>query len=97
MIRLCILATLAVIFATSPASARCFKFQNGCAEDTGPARHYLRNTSRQIVGDIYDDGTGRRLQIRNTRRQIVGFIERDGTVTNTRRQEVLTIEDLLSR
>ena len=94
MIRLCILATLAVIFATSPASARCFKFQNGCAEDTGPSRHYITNNSRQIVGDLYDPGTGGRIQIRNTRRQILGYIERDGDITNTRRQKVLSVEGL---
>ena len=95
MIRLCILATFAVLLATSPASAECaFKFQNGCAEDTGPSRHYIRNTHNQIVGDIYDDGTGRRLQIRTNQRVIIGYIEPDGTLTNIHRQEVLSVESL---
>ena len=94
MIRALILATFAVVLAASPADARCFKFQNGCTETAGPSRHYITNTHRQKVGDLYDPGTGGRIQIRNTRRQILGYIERDGTITNTRRQRVLEIEGL---
>ena len=91
MIRVLTLATLAVVLATSPASAECrFKFcQNKAA---GPSRHYITNVHRQKVGDIYDPGTGGRLQIRDTHRRIVGYIERDGTITNRHRQKVLSVE-----
>ena len=89
-----ILATLAVVLASAPASARCFRFQNGCTEAAGPSRHYITNTHRQRLGDIYDDGTGGRLQIRDSHRRIIGYIEADGTITNTHRQEVGTIEGL---
>ena len=92
MTRLIILATLALVLASAPASARCFKFQNGCTADTGPSRHYITNTSRQIVGDVYDPGTGGRLQIRDTHRRIVGYIERSGRITNRHRQHVGSIE-----
>ncbi len=82
---------LAMILIAVPvaAEARCFRFQNDCTESTStPTRHYITNTHRQKIGDIYDPGHGRRLQIRNNHRQIIGYIERDGTVTNTSRQRI---------
>ncbi len=85
--------TLAMILITSPAAARCFKFQNGCTESSStPTRSYIVNTHRQKVGDIYDPGHGRRLQIRDASRRIIGYIERDGTVTNTSRQRIGTFD-----
>ena len=100
MIRTLIFTTLAVLLAASPAalavailatpaSAACLM---SYCKDTAPTRSYITNTHRQIVGDLYDPGHGRRTQIRNTRRQILGYIEADGTITNTRRQKVLEIE-----
>ncbi len=91
----CAPAALAVVMATSPASARCI--MSYCKDATAttaspPTRSYITNTHRQKVGDLYDPGHGRRLQIRNNHRQIIGFIEHDGTVTNTRRQPVAEIE-----
>ena len=95
MTRVVIFAILAVVLlASAPADAKCFKFQNGCAEDTGPSRHYITNVHRQKIGDIYDPGSGRRLQIRDNHRRIVGYITRDGTITNTSRQRVGSIESL---
>ena len=90
-----ILAAVAMILIAAPvtADARCFKFQNDCTESAStPSRSYVTNTSRQIIGDLYDPGHGRRVQIRDTSRRIIGYIERDGTVTNTHRQKVGTIE-----
>ena len=95
MTRLLIL-TLAVLLATSPASAECrFKFCQG--KTAGPSRAYITNVHRQVVGDLYQPKKGARVQIRNTHRQIVGFIELDGSITNRHRQEVGEIEGLLSR
>ena len=96
MIRALILATFAVMLATSPASAECaFKFCKG--KTAGPSRAYITNVHRQKVGDLYQPAPGGRVQIRDRHRRIVGYIEPTGRVTNTSRQEVLTIEDLLSR
>jgi hypothetical protein len=64
-----------------------------CKKDA-PTRSYITNPSRQIVGDLYDPGHGRRIQIRNNSRQILGFIEPTGRVTNRHRQEVLSVEGL---
>jgi hypothetical protein len=88
-----ILAAVAVVLATSPASARCIMSycKEGAASSSTPTRSYIVNTHRQKVGDIYNPGHGRRLQIRDTSRRIIGYIERDGTVTNTHRQPVGTI------
>ena len=58
-------------------------------------RHKITNDRRQVIGDVYDPGHGRRLQIRDNRRNIVGYIERDGTVTDSRRRKVGAIEKLL--
>ena len=90
MIRLLILATVAVLLlASTEASARCV--MSYCKADA-PARSYITNNHRQIVGDLYNPGHGRRTQIRNNSRQILGYVEHDGTITNLRRQEVLSIE-----
>ena len=89
-----ILAAVAVVLATSPASARCIMSycKEGAASSSTPSRSYIVNTHRQKVGDIHDPGHGRRLQIRNNHRQIIGYIERDGTATNTHRQKVGTLD-----
>ena len=90
MIRLLTLAAFTVAILSSPATA------GGCVmsycKDGATTRSYITNTRRQIVGDLYNPGHGRRTQIRNNRRQILGYVERDGTITNTRRQRVLEIE-----
>jgi hypothetical protein len=84
------LAAFAVaLSATSPASAACL--MSYCKTPTTRA---ITNERRQRVGDLYDPGHGRAVQIRNNRRQILGYIQPDGTVTNLRRQEVLSIEML---
>ncbi len=91
----CAPAALAVVMATSPASARCIMSyckDSSTASTSTPTRSYITNTHRQKVGDLYDPGHGRRLQIRNNHRQIIGYIEHDGTVTNTSRQPVAEIE-----
>ena len=88
-----ILAALAVILIAAPSgvSARCI--MSYCNKTTPtPTRSYITNTSRQIIGDLYNPGHGRRVQIRDTSRRIIGYIERDGTVTNISRQRIGTIE-----
>ena len=89
-------AILAVVMATSPASARCImSYCKDRAETVSPVPSTswaITNTSRQRLGDIYNPGHGRRLQLRDNDRRIIGYIERDGTVTNTHRQKVGTIE-----
>ncbi len=95
--RIVILAALAVILATSPASARCIMSYCKDAPATtastpAPSTSWaITNTSRQRLGDVYNPGHGRRLQIRDNSRRIIGYIERDGTVTNTSRQRVGTL------
>ena len=76
------IVALAVLVAAAPADA---------AE-----RYKLTNDRRQVLGDIYDPGHGRRLQIRDNHRRIIGYIERDGTVTDTRRRKVRNIENFES-
>ena len=75
------------------AEACDFKF---CDPDyqmkPSPTPRAITNKHSQKIGDIYDQGHGRRLQIRNNHRQIIGYIERDGTVTNTSRQPIASIE-----
>ena len=100
MIRLLTLATLAVVLMTSaPVSAECaFKF---CQERyqqgrNGPKTHAITNTSRQRLGDVYDNGPGR-IQIRDRHRRIVGYIESSSqelVIVNTHRQKVGSIEAL---
>ena len=58
-------------------------------------RYEITNDRRQVIGDVYDPGHGRRLQIRDNRRRIIGYIERDGDVTDKRRRKVGEIEKLL--
>ncbi len=68
------------------AEVRCIMSYCRDRETTAtPTRRAITNTSRQIIGDLYDPGHGRRVQIRDTSRRIVGYLERDGTVTNTSR------------
>ena len=88
--------TLAVVFLVSltfeaEAGECSFKFCGSHQFKSSATRHRITNTHRQIVGDIYDPGTGGRLQIRNNHRQILGYIERDGTITNRSRQPVAEI------
>ena len=64
-----------------------------CKQDA-PTTRNITNTHRQIVGDLYSPGHGLPVQIRNTRRQVLGYIQPDGSILNTRRQEVLEIEEL---
>ena len=94
--RVLILAALAVILATSPASVRCIMSyckDSSTASTPAPSTSWaITNTSRQRLGDVYNPGHGRRVQIRDTSRHIIGYIERDGTVTNTHRQKVGTVE-----
>ncbi len=58
-------------------------------------RYKITNDRRQVIGDVYDPGHGRRLQIRDSRRRIIGYIERDGDVTDHRRRKVGEIEKLI--
>ncbi len=94
----CAPAALAVVMATSPASARCIMSycKDGAAMATStPAlatSWAITNTYRQRLGDVYNPGSGRRLQIRDNSRRIVGYVERDGSVTNTHRQKVGTLD-----
>ncbi len=97
MIRLAVLIFIALSMATSPASARCFKFQRDCgasASTPTPTTRVITNPNRQRIGDLYNPGHGRRTQLRNTRQQILGYIEADGTITNPSRQRVGTVEEL---
>ena len=94
--RVLILVALAVVLLSPEASARCImSYCKGQATASTPApgeRRAITNTHRQIIGDLYDPGHGRRVQIRDTSRRILFYIERDGTVTNTSRQRVGTLE-----
>ena len=87
---------LAVVMATSPASARCIMSyckDSSTASTPAPSTSWaITNTSRQRVGDVYNPGQGRRLQLRDNSRRIIGYIERDGTVTNTSRQRIGTLD-----
>lgn len=86
-----ILGLLAILFVGPPAQGACT--MSYCkAEQIVKTRTYIRNTSRQIIGDLYDPGTGR-IQIRDTSRRIVGYIERSGRVTNTSRQDIGAINE----
>ena len=58
-------------------------------------RYKITNDRRQVIGDVYDPGHGRRLQIRDNRRRIIGYIEHDGDVTDKRRRKVGKIGELL--
>ncbi len=91
MIRLLAVAALAVIVASPEASARCILSH---CKDKAPTRSYITNTHRQIVGDLYSPGHGRRVQIRDKHRRILGYVEMDGTITNPSRQKVGSVEAL---
>ncbi len=87
--------TLFLIATPMTADARCLmSYCKGQAATSTPSRSYITNTARQMVGDLYDPGHGRRVQIRDTSRRIIGYIEADGTVTNSSHQRVRTIEEL---
>ena len=58
-------------------------------------RYKITNDRRQVIGDVYDPGHGRRLQIRDSRRRIIGYIESDGDVTDKRRRKVGKIGELI--
>jgi hypothetical protein len=58
-------------------------------------RYKITNDRRQVIGDVYDPGHGRRLQIRDNRRRIIGYIEPDGDITDSRRRKVGKIGELL--
>ena len=88
-------AILVVVMATSPASARCLMSycQDKATSTPAPSTSWaITNTSRQRLGDVYNPGSGRRLQIRDNSRRIVGYVERDGSVTNTHRQKIGTLD-----
>lgn len=67
----------------------CTYYQAAYAAET----YDITNDRRQIVGDIYDPGHGRRLQIRDSRRRIIGYIEADGDITDTRRRKIGEVDD----
>ena len=84
------LAALAVVFlASQPVSAACVLAH---CKDKTPSRA-ITNEHRQIIGDLYDPGTGR-IQIRDKHRRILGYIEKSGQITNTHRQKIGTVEGL---
>ncbi len=89
--RTLIFTILAVLLLATPASAKCIM---SYCKDGSTTRSYITNTSRQIVGDLYDPGHDRRVQIRDNDRRIIGYIERDGSIINTSRQQVGSIEAL---
>ena len=83
------LAAFLIWFDTSPARGACVL---SYCKSKATTRTYITNTHRQIVGDLYDPGTGR-VQIRDTSRRIVGYIERSGRITNTHRQRKGQLHD----
>lgn len=86
-----ILAALAVLLATSPASAACqFKFQCNPMVDMTKPRAILDSDGLGVRAEIYNPNVpGKPLQIRDPRTlRVLGFIERDGTLTDTRRRKV---------
>jgi len=52
----------------------------------------ITNKHRQIIGDLYDPGHGRRIQIRDKHRRIIGYIRADGKITDTRRRIIKGIK-----
>ena len=68
------LAATAFPLIVFPVSARCIMSYCRDRETTAtPTRRPITNTSRQIIGDLYDPGHGRRVQIRDTSRRIIGY------------------------
>ncbi len=94
IILLMALASLLVYLEVSPANGACVlsHCKTGEMVTTTKKRTYITNTHRQIVGDLYNPGTGR-IQIRDTSRRIVGYIERSGRITNTHRQKIGEINE----
>ncbi len=95
--RVLILVAFAVALSASTASARCMmsycKDRAATASTPAPSTSWaITNTHRQRLGDVYNPGSGRRLQIRDNDRRILGYVEADGTVTNTSRQRIGTID-----
>ena len=93
IILLLALAVFLIWFETSPARGACVL--SHCKSEVTTKvlkRTYITNTHRQIVGDLYDPGTGR-VQIRDTSRRIIGYIERSGRITNTHRQKIGEINE----
>ncbi len=78
MIKIPLLAIISIVLVASDAMA---------AE-----RYKIRDDRRQVIGDVYDPGHGRRLQIRDTRRRMLGYITRNGDVTDPQRRKRLEIE-----
>lgn len=85
------LVPLLALCMPEPALSACAMSYCG-GEQSVKKRTYIHNTSRQIIGDLYDPGTGR-IQIRDTSRRIVGYIERNGRITNTSRQRVGAVNE----
>ncbi len=74
--------TLAALRAIAmPATA-------GSVEAGKVKRHKITNDRRQVIGDVYDPGQGRRLRIRDRHRRIIGYIEKDGDIADKRRRKV---------
>lgn len=67
-----------------PSYAACLL--SHCKDDA-PKRTRITNTHRQIVGDLYNPGTGR-VQLRDTHRRIIGYLLLRGAITNTNRQKI---------
>ena len=65
------------------------------ADTSGPSTRVITNTARQRLGDLYHPGGDRRVQIRDNNLKILGYVEKDGTITNTNRQRIGTIGDLI--
>ncbi len=81
-----VVLTVVLVTCAPPVHARCV--MSYCKGAQAPTRTYITNTHRQVVGDLYNPGHGRRTQIRNTHRQIIGYIESDGSITNNSRQKI---------
>lgn len=64
------------------ATLACIATANADSGD----RRKITDNRRNVIGDVYDPGHGRRLQLRDNRGRIVGYIERDGTLTDPRRR-----------
>ena len=91
MTRTLIFTNLALLLATSPASAACLM---SYCQEKAPTRSHITTPSQVIVSDLYSPGHDRRIQIRDTSQRIVGYVTRDGKITNTHRQKIGTIEEL---
>ncbi len=79
---------LALLLMAVPATA-------GSVEAGERHTYKITDDRRRVIGDIYDPGTGGRLQIRDKHRRIIGYIEKDGDITDKSRRKVGEIEELL--